>query len=921
LAILQQFFSYFWIINHATMKKLYTLIVALFIIGNTVNAQTSLNLSWLTGFGNTLNDNIIASAIDNQGNVYITGYFNGVIDFDFGPGTATLNANTSQGFIAKYTSNGSYLWAVAFNGTGNSSGTAIDIDNANNLILLAGKYAGPLIDLNPSSPGTYTLNGSTINEGLYMSTFNLNTGACTFAQSLGSATSNFEVNAIRACNTGFVIGGAVSSETSSPVDFNPQGPSIIPTSYGNPMEAFVASYSLTGQAQWAFLIGSYLSDYVDDLQVDASNDVYISGSFQDPGFTVGFDPLGTSNATLTTAGNQDMFIAKYDGSNGHMIWAKSIGGAMEDVANKIKLDNAGNILVAGYFDSPSIDADPSPSNTLTLNKQGSGTTDLFLGKYNASNGNLIWAKNAGGSGQAINSGLTIDAQQNIYTTGYFTNDLNFDYLTAAPSVSTIASPGVLEHFIAKYKSDATLDTYEHFGGASSMGSKSTGLLLNSNNDIILTGFYMGTVNVDPVSTNNLPVFGGADMFMVKYTQCVMANTPTLVTTTTSMCANSQVTLSISAGNLNSATNWVWANSVCGASSIGTGTSIVISPAVSTSYFVRGEGGCTSPGACASATVTVVNSKDISGQATSTANPVSGGNVVLYRYESILTKWDSVTYQNISVNGDYTFTAVHSGSYILLVNPNDNTLQSTYAPGVSGWKNAQIIPHGCLNTTSINVNVLPLLNLGGPGILTGKVIEGVGYGQKSANPMAPGNPIKGLTIKGGRNPGGDVSAEARTNALGEYTLTGFPADVIGETYFVFVDVPGLDTLGTHHRAIVTGSLVHTHLNFVIDSMYIKPYTDVSVQEFDLNDTQWMVYPNPAQSKLYIQLQDTKAGEYKSVGITLLDIIGKETGVNQTFEFSSVNNRFELDLKDINSGIYLLRIESKNTQKIIKIIKTD
>ncbi len=92
---------------------------------------------------------------------------------------------------------------------------------------------------------------------------------------------------------------------------------------------------------------------------------------------------------------------------------------------------------------------------------------------------------------------------------------------------------------------------------------------------------------------------GFDNFCVTgFSNC---NEPDIPTLTTSGACNPQ-TLSVTAGNLNDATNWHWYTNSCGGTPVGTGTSIMVSPNSSTTYYVRGEGGCSSGGACASITV-------------------------------------------------------------------------------------------------------------------------------------------------------------------------------------------------------------------------------------------------------------------------------------------------------------------------------
>lgn len=109
------------------------------------------------------------------------------------------------------------------------------------------------------------------------------------------------------------------------------------------------------------------------------------------------------------------------------------------------------------------------------------------------------------------------------------------------------------------------------------------------------------------------VFGGVEnnfnmKIMASATPCnpIAATAPTISSVPSSTCAGSPITLSVLAGNLNGAANWVWYAGGCGTgASIGTGTSITVSPVANTTYFARGEGGCApAPGPCGSQTVTV-----------------------------------------------------------------------------------------------------------------------------------------------------------------------------------------------------------------------------------------------------------------------------------------------------------------------------
>ncbi len=86
--------------------------------------------------------------------------------------------------------------------------------------------------------------------------------------------------------------------------------------------------------------------------------------------------------------------------------------------------------------------------------------------------------------------------------------------------------------------------------------------------------------------------------------CIDPDVPTASATPSTICDGSSTTLSIATGMLNSATDWQWYTVSCGGTAAGSGTSIMVSPSMTTTYFVRGEGGCITPGACGSVTVTV-----------------------------------------------------------------------------------------------------------------------------------------------------------------------------------------------------------------------------------------------------------------------------------------------------------------------------
>jgi hypothetical protein len=125
------------------------------------------NYVWAHGIGGTNKDSDRGMTVDGNGNVYITGYFQG-FNVDFDPsagGTALLSANRSTSssiYVAKYNSNGAYIWAYEIGGDDSNNGAGIVLDGQEN-ILFTGHFSENNADFDPITGGVAALN----NQGQY----------------------------------------------------------------------------------------------------------------------------------------------------------------------------------------------------------------------------------------------------------------------------------------------------------------------------------------------------------------------------------------------------------------------------------------------------------------------------------------------------------------------------------------------------------------------------------------------------------------------------------------------------------------------------------------------------------------------------------------------------------------------------------
>ena len=125
------------------------------------------------------------------------------------------------------------------------------------------------------------------------------------------------------------------------------------------------------------------------------------------------------------------------------MWAKSIGGVLDDKGAVIKIDHLGNVYLAGYF-ANSADFDPGPSVSNLTSSFGSNL--IFFASYDT-DGNYIFAKELCNAAGASVTDLFVDPPNNFLLTGWFNTTLDFD-----PDAGTqnLSSNGTNDIFFAKY---------------------------------------------------------------------------------------------------------------------------------------------------------------------------------------------------------------------------------------------------------------------------------------------------------------------------------------------------------------------------------------------------------------------------------------------------------------------------------------
>jgi hypothetical protein len=232
---------------------------------------------------------------------------------------------------------------------------------------------------------------------------------------------------------------------------------------------FVAKFDPSGNLFWAKNFGGWSYDYGTSIAIDINNDVLITGYFYAD--TLKMDSITLLNPNTGCFG--DVFVAKINSITGNTIWANRAGGYGKDISNCINSDKFGNIYIAGESQIS------TPMNFGNINLSTAGFSGMFMAKYD-NNGQILWAKKAGGTFKDAFYDLVIDNNGNIYATGRYVGNASFD---------TIILPyiGWDDAFVCKYNTSGNVIWAKAI--TSSQNDIATKICHNDNNgNIYVSGF-------------------------------------------------------------------------------------------------------------------------------------------------------------------------------------------------------------------------------------------------------------------------------------------------------------------------------------------------------------------------------------------------------------------------------------------------
>jgi hypothetical protein len=366
----------------------------------------------------------------------------------------------------------SMKWSKSYGNSGYDKIHDIATDAAGN-IYVTGRFENSF-DFDPG-PAAFILSANGLSD-MFISKFDAN-GNFMWARGLGGPEWDMG-NTLEVDAAGNIYVAGIFSDTANFYNGSPTMVNLI----SNGLEDIsILKLNSNGVLVWAKSIGGTGQDYVADITVDLSGNIFFIGSYN---FTVDFDP-GPGVYGITSAGGWDAFTVELD-NNGDFAWAAGMGSANFDTGWGITLDTKGNLYMTGSFVG-SIDFNPGHGvNTIT----SSGSDDIFLVKLTPGK-QLLWAKKQGGSGWECAGNIAVDTSGNIYNTGRFMGTADLD---PGPGVYNVTAVGTEDFFVSQ------LDASGNFVWAGQIGSSGLdcgSVQLDPSGNIFLSGQFAGAADLDP----------------------------------------------------------------------------------------------------------------------------------------------------------------------------------------------------------------------------------------------------------------------------------------------------------------------------------------------------------------------------------------------------------------------------------------
>jgi hypothetical protein len=216
------------------------------------------------------------------------------------------------------------------------------------------------------------------------------------------------------------------------------------------------------------------SSSVTGTAADGAGNVYVGGTFR------GSITLGAT--TLTSAGQEDMFVAKWNKASNSFVWAQRAGGVGEDVVTGLAV-NGSSIYLTGAFVGTAVFG--------TTSLTSAGDRDGVVVKLDGTTeGSFQWAVPFGGTAQEYPAAVAVSGT-NVYVAGLFQSTSVAFGAISLPNASR--NGAISEGFVAKVSDGGTTGTFAWVQPIAGTGDDLIRTVAVEGNRVYVAGSFSDTV--------------------------------------------------------------------------------------------------------------------------------------------------------------------------------------------------------------------------------------------------------------------------------------------------------------------------------------------------------------------------------------------------------------------------------------------
>jgi hypothetical protein len=350
--------------------------------------------------------NVTALAATLSGGVVMSGVLQGTVDFGDGD---PITANGTDAFVARYGASGNLLWVRVFGGPDHQGVRGMAVDPTDGSVVIGGYYhtaiAFDLDVLDGATPAAANAYVAKLTPG----------GDVAWSHAIGGAEGDY-TNAVAVDAQGNIAFGGT---TTTGLDLG-QGP--LPGAGDADADMWLAVYDAGGSPVWTELFDDLGWEDLRRLAFEPmQGDLVVGGRF------TGSIDFGSASVSAGLGA----FVAKFDEAGNYK---DSMAASGVHDALGMAVDGLGNTILSGFFD-PSIDAGSGAIPSV-------GGRDGFVLKLDPAL-TAMWLLSLGSAGHDDATGVTTDANGNVYALGTFVD------VVSVPGCGDFTSEGETDLLLMK----------------------------------------------------------------------------------------------------------------------------------------------------------------------------------------------------------------------------------------------------------------------------------------------------------------------------------------------------------------------------------------------------------------------------------------------------------------------------------------